>query len=133
MTSSPGNQSDLQLTRLHQVAANFDDLDTTSTFYSEVLGAKRIASFDPPGILFFDFSGTRVLFERNHTKATLYFWVDDIDAAYATLLKRGVTFSSEPHLIHRDDQGTFGPAGSEEWMAFFSDPGGNTIALAARR
>jgi hypothetical protein len=36
-------------------------------------------------------------------------------------------------LIFRDDQGMFGDAGEEEWMAFFSDPSGNTLALATRK
>jgi catechol 2,3-dioxygenase-like lactoylglutathione lyase family enzyme len=64
--------------------------------------------------------------------ATLYFRVDDIHGAYKALRERGVVFDSEPHLIHRDESGTFGPAGSEEWMAFFRDPDGNVLAIAAR-
>jgi hypothetical protein len=43
-----------------------------------------------------------------------------------------VAFDSEPLRIHRDESGTFGPAGSEEWMAFFRDPDGNVLAIAAR-
>lgn len=123
----------MQLTKIHQVAANVTDLDETQAFYSDVLGAQHVATFDPPGLVFFEFSGVRVLFERNNPPAVLYFWVDDIDAAYLDLVQRGVAFETKPELIHRDDNGTFGPVGSEEWMAFFKDPSGNTIALATRR
>ena len=87
----------------------------------------------PPGLLFFEFSGTRVLFERSNPPAVLYFWVDDIDAAHSALAAKGVRFDAAPHLIHRDEKGTFGSPGSEEWMAFFRDPGGNTVAIATRR
>jgi len=123
----------MRLTRLHQIAAHADDLEATRTFYRDVLGARYLASFEPPGLLFFDFCGTRLLLERNAAPATLYFWVDDIDAAVAEFTERGVEFQSEPHLIHRDDDGVFDNPGTGEWMAFFRDPGGNTLALASRR
>ncbi|MEJ2087539.1 MAG: VOC family protein [Gammaproteobacteria bacterium] len=123
----------MELTRIHQIAANVDDLAATRDFYSNVLGARYIAEYDPPGLLFFDFAGTRVLFERNSPNAVLYFWVDDIDRAHKELAGKGVAFDGEPHLIYKDEDGTFGQPGQEEWMAFFTDPGGNTLALATRR
>lgn len=123
----------MRLTRLHQVGANAIDLDETRAFYLEILGARLVGEFNPPGLLFFEFSGTRVLFERNNPQALLYFWVDDIEAAHSHLAGKGIRFDSEPHMIHRDDAGTFDNPGTEEWMAFFRDPGLNTIALASRR
>ena len=33
----------------------------------------------------------------------------------------------------RDDEGTFGPRGTEEWMAFFRDSEGNLLGLVERR
>lgn len=123
----------MRLTRLHQVGARAEDLQATRRFYEDVLGARYVASFDPPGLLFFDFWGTRVLFERSNAPATLYFWVDDIEAAHAALTARGVAFDSPPHLVHTDGEGLFDNPGTQEWMAFFKDPGGNTIALATRR
>ena len=63
----------------------------------------------------------------------LYFWVDDIDATHQALVAKGVEFDSGPHLVHRDEPGDFDNPGTEEWMAFFKDPGGNTLALATRR
>ncbi len=123
----------MRLTRIHQIAANTKDLGETKTFYEEVLGARFLALYEAPGLLFFEFCGTRLLFEKNNAEATLYFWVDDIESAYSELLERGVSFMSQPHLVHRDDEGVFDNPGTEEWMAFFADPGGNTIALATRR
>lgn len=122
----------MHIDHIHQVAAHADDLAATRAFYSEVLGARVLAEFDPPGLLFFDFDGVRVLFEKNGPTAVLYFRVADIHAAFAELSGRGVEFVSEPHVIHKDEDGTFGNPGEEEWMAFFRDPGGNTLALASR-
>lgn len=122
----------MRLTRFHQIAAHSDDLDASQTFYRDVLGARLLARFDPPGLLFFDFNGVRLLLERNAAPATLYFRVDDIHAACTALAQRGVTFEGEPHLIHRDDEGVFDDAGTDEWMVFFRDPGGNVLALASR-
>lgn len=123
----------MQLSRLHQVALRAQDLDASVAFYRDVLGARFIARFDPPGLAFFDFDGVRVLLERNASAGTLYFHVEDIDAGVAELSRRGVSIESGPAMIHRDEDGTFGPAGEEEWMAFFKDPAGNTLALATRK
>ena len=123
----------MRLTKLHQVAAKLADSNETRSFYEDLLGAQYVAQFDPPGLLFFEFSGTRLLFERDNPPATLYFWVDDIDAAYTELTSKGLVFDSQPHLIHKDDIGHFGKPGTEEWMAFTKDPSGNILALATRR
>ena len=123
----------MNLNQIRQISVYAKDLDEAITFYRDKLGAKFLQKFDPPGLVFFDFSGTRLLLEQNGPKATLYFTVDDIDAAYEELKTKGVDFLEGPHLIFRDDQGMFGDAGEEEWMAFFSDPSGNTLALATRK
>jgi catechol 2,3-dioxygenase-like lactoylglutathione lyase family enzyme len=73
------------------------------------------------------------MLERAAPKSTVYFRVEDIDAAHRGLIAAGVTFDDAPHLIHRDADGTFGTAGEEEWMAFFNDPSGNVLAIAARK
>ena len=123
----------MNLNRIQQIAVYAKDLDEAAAFYRDKLGAKFLQKFDPPGLLFFDFSGTRLLLEPNGPKSTLYFRVDDIDAAYEELKGKGIEFLQGPHLIFRDEAGMFGAAGEEEWMAFFSDPSGNTLALATRK
>ena len=123
----------MKIERIHQIAVYARDLGEAILFYRDTLGARFLVKYDPPGLAFLDFSGVRVLLEKEGPKATLYFWVDDIDSAYAELRSKGIEFSGEPHLIHRDDTGVFGQPGEEEWMAFFSDPSGNILALATRR
>ncbi len=123
----------MPLNRIHQIAVYARDLEEAIGFYRDTLGANYLAKFDPPGLVFFDFSGVRILLEKDGRKSTVYFRVDDIDSAYSELISKGVKFAGEPHLIFRDDKGIFGDAGEEEWMAFFYDPSGNTLALAARK
>ena len=119
--------------RIYQIALLAEDISASVDFYRDKLGARFIAKFDPPGLAFFDIGGTRLLLERNAPKGTLYFRVEDIDAAFESLKAKGVEFIDEPHLIHRDEEGLFGPAGEEEWMAFFNDPSGNILAVASRK
>jgi len=122
----------MRLTRLHQIAARRGEPAAAMKFYRDLLGARLLNEFDPPGLIFFDFGGVRLLLEETAPLAVLYFRVDDIHAAHAALKARGIEFDSEPHMIHTDDEGVFDNPGTSEWMAFFKDPAGNTLALAAR-
>jgi len=122
----------MKLEHIHQIAVFAKDLDEAITFYRDILGAAYITKFDPPGLVFFDFGGTRLLLEKTGPKASLYFRVDDIHSAYEELKAKGIKFIADPHLIFRDENGIFGSAGEEEWMAFFSDPSDNILALASR-
>jgi len=126
---------ELKLDRLRQVALPARSLERSIAFYRDTLGAEFIAEYGT--LAFFNLDGTRLLLEQSPevrpSDAVLYFVVSDINQAHAILQNRGVTFDSAPHLIHTDESGTFGPAGEEEWMAFFKDPDGNTLALSARR
>ena len=122
----------MKIERIHQIAVFARDLDEAISFYRDTLGATYLTKFDPPGLVFFDFGGTRILLEKTGPKASVYFRVDDIHAAHQELSEKGVKFIAEPHMIFRDDNGMFGAAGEEEWMAFFSDPSDNILALASR-
>ena len=122
--------------QIYQIAMHVENLDATEAFYRNVVGAKYIARFDPPGLLFFDFDGVRVLFESGggaKGNSILYLWTGDIDARVAELEDKGVRFVHRPQAVHKDEDGTFGPSGETEWMAFFEDPEGNTVALVTRR
>jgi methylmalonyl-CoA/ethylmalonyl-CoA epimerase len=119
--------------RIHQIAQHADDLDRAVTFYRDVLGLPLIARFDPPGLAFFDLGNVRLLLEGGAPTALLYLEVADIVAARARLLAAGVTFVDEPHMIFRDADGTFGPAGTEEWMTFLHDSEDNLVGLVERR
>lgn len=127
------------LGRLHQVMLPVENLDRSRAFYEDVLGLSVIAAFDPPGLLFVDLRGVRLLLERLPADAedeasmgTLYLASDDMEADVDRLRSAGVEID-DPHLIHHDIDGTFGPAGEEEWMTFFLDPDGHSLSLVARR
>lgn len=55
---------------------------------------------------------------------------DDLDAAWARVTANGAGVVSKPHVIHVRD-GTLGPAGAEERMAFCRDSEGDVVALAS--
>jgi methylmalonyl-CoA/ethylmalonyl-CoA epimerase len=118
---------------VHQVGLHAEDLDRAEAFYRNVLGARFVARYDPPGLLFFDLGGVRLLLEHGAPASLLYLRVPDIEATWAELLAAGVTTESEPHVIHKDDAGEFGPPGNEEWMAFLRDSEGNLVGLVEQR
>lgn len=118
---------------LRQVAQHVDDLDRAVTFYRDVVGLELIARFEPPGLAFFGLGSTRLLLEAGAPPALLYLDVGDVAAATDDLRAKGVTIESEPHVIHVDVDGQFGPAGEAEEMAFFRDSEGNLVGLAGRR
>lgn len=119
--------------RLVQVAQRAEDLDRANAFYGDLLGAAPSASYDPPGLVFFDLDGVRLLLDRGAPSALLYLHVTDIDATVDRLRGRGVTVESEPHVIfsHADD--TLGPPGTDEWQAFVRDSEGNLVGLVEQR
>jgi methylmalonyl-CoA/ethylmalonyl-CoA epimerase len=123
----------MKLDQIHQVAVFARDLEEAVAFYRDTLGATYLAKFDPPGLVFFDFAGTRILLEKTAPKASIYFRVDDIQLVHQQLSDKGVQFITAPQMIFRDETGIFGDAGEEEWMAFFSDPSDNTLAIASRQ
>jgi methylmalonyl-CoA/ethylmalonyl-CoA epimerase len=116
-----------------QVGLRLTDPDASIVFYRDVLGLKFMARFDPPGLIFFDAGGVRLLLERNGAPGILYYRVPAIETAVTELRAKGITIDSPPHMIHRDEAGTFGLAGTEDWMAFCKDPSGNTLGLVERR
>ncbi len=129
----PGKTS-AGLDKLHQVALTATDLDASVAFYRDVLGLKFIGRFDPPGLAFFALGGgARLMLSATASEATLYFLVDDLKRAFRAFQNRGVHFLQPPAMIHRDEAGDLGKKGTEEWMAFFRDPGGNMLALVEKR
>ncbi len=118
--------------QLLQVAQHADDLDRAAEFYSTVLGAAPVARFDPPGLLFFDLGGVRLLLERAAPSALVYLRVDDARAFLESLRERGVPIEGAARLIHTDTDGAFGEPGAQEWMGFFRDSEGNLVGVASR-
>ena len=118
---------------LVQIAQHADDLERASAFYAALLDAEPVAAFDPPGLVFFDLEGVRLLLDRVAPSALHYLRVHDIDAAVARLRERGVEVDTEPHVIFEHDDDTLGPAGTAEWMAFVRDSEGNLVGLVEHR
>src|SRR5690349_5282124 len=118
---------------LVQVAQRAQDLARATEWYSQLLGTEPTASFDPPGLVFFDLDGVRLLIDRVAPSALHYFGVDDIDATLARLRGAGVEVDTEPHVIFGHDDDTLGPAGTDEWMAFVKDSEGNLVGLVEQR
>lgn len=113
------------LGRIGQIMVPVHDAERAAAFYRDQLGMTFLFAF--PHMAFFDAAGIRLyLAEPDNPdfrgKATIYYQVDDIDAAYRTLTERGVPFTDAPHVVHRD--GT-----SDLWMCFATDPDGNNVGL----
>ncbi len=129
--------TELTIEGLHQVALTTTDLERSCGFYRDTLGLKQLAVFDPPGLAFFDVDGVRISLQRNAdakpANSVIYFRVADIDLGVAALMQKSVQLEQEPQLVFKDEQGQFGNAGEEEWMAFFRDPDGNLLALVSRK
>ena len=119
--------------RLVQVAQRAEDLGRASAFYADLLGTQPAATYDPPGLVFFDLDGVRLMLEVNTTAAMLYLSVPDIEATIERLRARGVPIESEPHVIFSHDDATLGPAGTDEWQAFIRDSEGNLVGLVEHR
>ncbi|MFP5281926.1 MAG: VOC family protein [Actinomycetes bacterium] len=115
------------------VAQHAEDLDRARDFYAWLLEAAPTGVFDPPGLVFFQAGRVRLLLERAAPSALLYWEVADVHETVSRCRARGVPIVSEPHVIFRHENDALGPAGTEEWMAFVSDPEGNTVGLVSHQ
>ncbi len=121
-----GTAEGAQVRRLGQLGVSVKDLEGMTAFYRDAVGLRFL--FAAPGMSFFDLGGVRLMLslpekgsEHRHG-SILYLDVADIVAAHAALVARGVAFEGKPHVVHRYP-------GGELWVAFFSDPEGNMLAL----
>lgn len=119
--------------RLIQVAQRAVDLDRASAFYSRLLGSEPSGRFDPPGLLFFDLDGVRLLLDRSAPSSLIYLDVADLGRSVEELRASGANILQEPQLVYNHVDGSLGPAGTEEWMAFIEDSEGNTVGLVGRK
>jgi len=122
---------DISLGRIGQISVNVHDLERATEFYKDKLGMKHLFSV-PPKMAFFDADGVRLMLgtperpDLDHPSSILYFKVDDIDAAYEALVKRGVHFETKPMLV--------APMQTYDlWLAEFSDSENNVLALMCEK
>jgi len=123
MSDSP---STVHLSRIGQIAMPVRDVEKAIAFYRDVLGMRFLFKA-PPGLGFFDCAGVRLMLDgpaaaQAGRGSVLYYKVEDIEDAFATLAGRGVAFEGKPHLIAKMPD-------HELWMAFFRDPDQNLLAL----
>ncbi len=116
--------------RLAQVGQHAQDLDRAEAFYTELLGMPPSGRFEPPGLLFFDLDGVRLLLERGLPSAAIYLAVDDVNEALERV-RASAEVVSEPRLIFHHEDDRLGPAGTDEWHAFIRDPEGNLVGLVS--
>lgn len=120
-------QAVTQLGPLGQISRMVRDIAEAEIFYGTMLGLPHLYTFGD--MAFFDSGGARLYLHQTPEpgpESILYFQVADIAAAHRDLLARGVVFTGAPHMVHRHADGT------EEWMAFFTDPEGRPLALVAQ-
>ena len=104
-----------------------DDFEKGVAFYKNVLGLTLLFAA-PPQMAFFNCGGVRLLIgvtpagQKAQRGSAIYFQVPDIGAVHASLKDQGVRFSVEPHIVNRTPK-------SELWLAEFTDPDGNQLAL----
>ena len=127
MTTS---STDIRLGAIGQIALCIRDIARAERFYGETLGLPHVFTFGD--LAFFDADGTRLYLHRKDDAdwqpgSVLYFLVDDIHAAQERLVSKDVRFTGAPHVIYTDEA-----TGVEEWMTFFEDGEGNTLALMSR-
>jgi methylmalonyl-CoA/ethylmalonyl-CoA epimerase len=112
-----------------QISIRTKDLPAAIAFYRDQLELAFLFEAGP-ALAFFMCGDVRLMLsvpesaEFDHPSSTIYFKVDDLDAAYEELRGRRVPFDDEPHLIANMPD-------HELWMAFFRDPDRNLHGLMA--
>jgi len=110
-----------------QLMIPVDDFDRGVAFYRDVLGLPFLFAA-PPRMAFFQCGAVRLLVgvlppgEEAQRGSAIYFRVEDIGGVFGTLKGQGVRFRADPHVVHRTPQ-------TELWLAEFTDPDGNQLAL----
>jgi methylmalonyl-CoA/ethylmalonyl-CoA epimerase len=121
---TPYGAAMLNLSQIGQIALPVRDVDRAEAFYENCMGLRKLFRYGD--LTFFDCAGVRLLLEKAQAsfqpQGCIYFRCADIALAVGELSKRGVVFTSKPHLIARMDD-------HDLYMAFFNDPDGHTLAL----
>ncbi len=107
-----------------------EEMDRAVAFYRDTLGMSFL--FQVPNLAFFACGEVRLMFsvaekpEFDHPSSVIYYRVDDIDNAYASYKRAGVTFEDVPHLIAKMPD-------HDLWMAFLRDSEGNLLGLMCEK
>jgi predicted enzyme related to lactoylglutathione lyase len=110
-----------------QLLIPVDDFERGVAFYRDVLGLPFLFAA-PPQMAFFTCGGIRLLVgvvppgQKAQRGSAIYFRVKDIAGVFSMLRAKGVQFLASPHVVNRTPK-------SELWLAEFTDPDGNQLAL----
>ena len=127
------NTIDMNLSNasIGQLMIPVEDFDRGVAFYRDVLGLPFLFAA-PPQMAFFMCGTVRLLVgvlppgEKAQRGSAIYFRVPDISGVHANLQSKGAKFRAVPHVVHRTPQ-------AELWLAEFTDPDGNPLALMEER
>jgi predicted enzyme related to lactoylglutathione lyase len=110
-----------------QLLVPIDDFERGVAFYRDVLGLPLMFAASPQ-MAFFTCGPIRLLVgvvppgQKAQRGSAIYFRVKDINAVFSSLKDSGVHFQASPHVVNRTSK-------SELWLAEFTDPDGNQLAL----
>jgi len=110
-----------------QLHVTVSDIARSVAFYRDVLGLPLLFEVAGQGMAFFDCQGVRLYLgtaesPEFESQPLIYFRAESARDAGAELARRGVEFTSEPHVVHRQGE-------TELWIGFFRDPDGTTLAV----
>lgn len=119
----------MKIVGTHHMALLTRNFDQLREFYTETLGFPVVGSYPTLRIIFIDTGGMAIeLIERADASSSNGGWahlaleVADVDAAYAELVAKGITFHVPPKNFPDDKS----PATR---IAFFRDPDGNELQI----
>jgi methylmalonyl-CoA/ethylmalonyl-CoA epimerase len=124
--AKPMNSEPLGIARIGQIAIPVRDLTRAIAFYRDVLELPFL--FTTGSLAFFQCGEVRLMLSLpeqagdERYSSILYYQVPDIQAAYATLRQRDVSFVDEPHLIAQMPD-------HDLWMTFLRDSEENMLGL----
>jgi predicted enzyme related to lactoylglutathione lyase len=110
-----------------QVAVTVSDVAKATAFYRDVIGLGFLFSAGP-NLTFLAAGSTRLMLTtpQGHGEvgknSVLYFKVNGIEAAFASMLTRGATSERAPQLTAKMPD-------HELWIGFLRDPDGNLVGV----
>lgn len=116
----------MAILRSHHIALKAADYSRSKDFYTQVLGFPVVGQIPGSDVVFIDIGGTTIELmpgpkddgpRPSRGFVHLAFEVDDVDATYADLSRKGVEFFIEPKNA------------GDIRLAFFRDPDGNELEL----
>jgi DNA-binding CsgD family transcriptional regulator len=120
-------QAPTTISGVGQIARSVRDVKLSEQWYREVLKLPHLYTFG--SLAFFDCGGMRLMLSQTDEiadESIIYFRTANVLKAWEEMRTNRVEFIDAPHLIHTHADGT------EEWMVFFKDLEGRTLAFMSQ-